>query len=67
MDINYYLAREQESVLRAAATTDRSARFAHRKLAREYGRILDASTYPHHDTEIPPEAEEDPATASVRE
>ena len=57
MDINYYLAREQESLMRAASATDPSARFTHQKLARKYGRMLDASVFPHHRPPLAPEPE----------
>ena len=46
MDVNYLLAREQVSILRASTATDPSARFAHREFARQYGLLL-AGTYPH--------------------
>jgi hypothetical protein len=42
-DMNYLLAREQVSLLRASTATDPSARFAHRELARQYGLLLAGS------------------------
>ena len=51
MDVNYLLAREQVSILRASTATDPSARFAHREFARQYGLLLAGSSYPHRVTE----------------
>ena len=50
-DVNYLLAREQVSLLRASTATDPSARFAHREFARQYGLLLAGSSYPHRVSE----------------
>jgi hypothetical protein len=60
MDVNYLLAREQVSILRASTAQHSSARFAHRALARQYGLLLAESTYPHR---IPDEPATDRASA----
>jgi len=49
MDINYILGREQISLHNASVATSSPARIAHEGLAREYGRLLNASTFPHRD------------------
>lgn len=48
MDINYILRREQISLYNASVAKSASARIAHEGLAREYGRLLEGSTFPHH-------------------
>lgn len=47
MDINYILRREQISLYNASVAKSSPARIAHEGLAREYGRLLDGSTFPH--------------------
>lgn len=47
MDINYLLAREQESLIRAVGSPSRSARAAHRGFAKAYGLLLQDSSFPH--------------------
>lgn len=47
MDINYILRREQVSLYNASVAKSTPARIAHEGLAREYGRLLDGSTFPH--------------------
>lgn len=49
MDLNYILGREQVSLHNADIAVDVSARFAHRELARSYGRLLDEAGFPHTD------------------
>lgn len=47
MDINYLLAREQISLLRATHADTPEARHAHAGLARGYGERLAATLFPH--------------------
>jgi len=47
MDINYILAREQESLYLAEASPSRSARASHRQFAKAYRQRLVDSDYPH--------------------
>lgn len=47
MDLNYLLRREQEELHLAQTSPSRSARSSHSRLALEYGRLLQKSTYPH--------------------
>ncbi|GEM_PF-824861 len=47
MDINYILRREQISLYNASVAKSGPARIAHQGLAREYGRLLEGSTFPH--------------------
>lgn len=49
MDINYILGREQISLYNASVAKSAPARIAHEGLAREYGRLLADSTFPHRD------------------
>lgn len=49
MDLNYILGREQVSLHNADIAVDVSARFAHRELARSYGRLLEQAGFPHTD------------------
>lgn len=47
MDINYLLAREQISIMRANAAGSPEARLAHAGLARGYGARLAETLFPH--------------------
>lgn len=47
MDLNYILGREQTSLHNARVATSSSARMAHEGLAKAYGELLAASTFPH--------------------
>ena len=47
MDTNYLLKREQVSLMMAERAVGAEARFAHAGLAREYGRMLVARSFPH--------------------
>lgn len=47
MDINYLLAREQISLMKAKSAGSAAARRAHAGLAVGYGKKLAASAFPH--------------------
>lgn len=49
MDVNYLLAREQISLIRATQSPTPEARHAHRGLARGYAALLVAHGFPHQD------------------
>lgn len=46
MDINYYLKREQVSLMRAADATSIAARLAHEGLAAGYAKIIRGLAFP---------------------
>lgn len=48
MDLNYLLAREQTSLIMAAAAQTSCARLAHEDMARRYGLLLALTGFPHH-------------------
>ena len=50
MDVNYLLAREQISLMRAAETASVEARHAHLGLARGYASALIERGFPHQDS-----------------
>jgi hypothetical protein len=47
MDINYILGREQISLHNASMAKSGPARLSHQGLADAYGRLLEASGFPH--------------------
>jgi GNAT superfamily N-acetyltransferase len=53
MDINYILAREQQSISRAISSTSKSARAVHRSFAAAYGKLLGARGFPHREEQGP--------------
>jgi len=58
MDTNYLLKREQVSLMMAERAAGAEARLAHAGMAREYGRMLVARSFPHRQSPLPaPRAE----------
>jgi GNAT superfamily N-acetyltransferase len=64
MDINYILGREQQSISRAISSTSKSARAVHRTFAAAYGKLLEASGFPHR-SQPRVEQEPHPGTTSL--
>ncbi len=54
MDTNYLLQREQISLMMARKATCSSSRMAHAGLARAYGKLLAAGTFPHRNFNLIP-------------
>jgi hypothetical protein len=54
LDTNYLLQREQISLMMARQATCSSSRLAHAGLARAYGALLAAGTFPHRNFNLAP-------------
>jgi len=61
MDINYLLKREQTSLMMARNANCSSSRHAHAGLARAYGALLAAGTFPHRPFRLAPTNDLDPS------
>ena len=66
MDINYLLKREQTSLMMARNANCSSSRHAHAGLARAYGALLAAGTFPHRSFSLAPANDLDPSEAPDR-
>lgn len=66
MDTNYLLQREQISLMMARKATCTSSRLAHAGLARAYGALLAAGTFPHRDFNLAPANDLDPSESPDR-
>jgi hypothetical protein len=53
MDTNYFLKREQVSLIMAAKAASPEARYAHAGLARLYGKMLRQMDFPHRPFGMP--------------
>ena len=66
MDTNYLLKREQISLMMARTANCSSSRHAHAGLARAYGALLAAGTFPHRSFSLAPANDLDPSEAPDR-
>lgn len=66
MDTNYLLQREQVSLMMARKANCSSARHAHAGLARGYGALLAAGTFPHRNFNLAPANDLDPSESPDR-
>jgi hypothetical protein len=66
LDTNYLLQREQISLMMARQATCSSSRLAHAGLARAYGALLAAGTFPHRNFNLAPANDLDPSESPDR-
>lgn len=66
LDTNYLLQREQISLMMARNATCSSVRHAHAGLARAYGALLAAGTFPHRTFDLSPAYDLDPSESPDR-
>lgn len=66
MDTNYLLRREQISLMMARKAGCSSSRLAHAGLARAYGALLAAGTFPHRNFNLAPADNLDPSESPDR-
>lgn len=66
MDTNYLLQREQISLMMALKASCSSSRLAHAGLARAYGKLLAAGTFPHRNFNLVPANDLDPSESPDR-
>jgi hypothetical protein len=66
LDTNYLLQREQISLMMARNATCSSSRLAHAGLARAYGALLAAGTFPHRNFNFAPADSLDPSESPDR-
>jgi len=66
LDTNYLLRREQISLMMARKAGCSSSRLAHAGLARGYGALLAAGTFPHRNFNLAPADNLDPSESPDR-